>query len=166
MAKLINRHLLLNIPIAVLVLFLQFDSFIFDGYFNVYPLFPLAFTIVIAMYASELGAFLCGTVIGIFVDSSSGVHFSLNTIFYSVIAFLVSLFVHYLFNNNIRACAVLSFFSAILLSLLKFVLSYPAIGFNRVFRHFLNSIVPSALLTAVFAVLLFFIEKRIFKASR
>ena len=166
MAKVINRHLLLNIPLAVIVLLLQFDSFIFDGSYNIYPLFPLALTVAVSMFASELGAFLCGMVIGIFVDSSSSVHFSFNTIFYALIAFSVSLLVHYLFNNNVRACIVLSFFSALILSALRFIFSYPTIGFNNIFKHFLNSIVPSALITALFAILLYYIEKRIFKASR
>lgn len=166
MAKVINRHLLLNIPVAVIVLLLQFDSFIFDGVFGIFPLFPLALTVALSMFASELGAFLCGTVIGAFVDSSSGAHFSFNTVFYSLIAVTVSLLVHYLFNNNVRACVVLSFFSALILSSLRFIVSYYTVGFNNMFKHFLNGIVPSALITAIAAVLLYYIEKKIFKASR
>ncbi|MBO4468133.1 MAG: hypothetical protein J5766_02415 [Clostridia bacterium] len=166
MAKVINRRLILNVIIAAFTLFLQFDSSILDGDFAFFPLFPLGFTVVISMFTSELGAFVCGMIMGIFVDSSSSVHFSFNTIFYALIAVTVSLLVRYLFNNNVRSCVVISFFAAIFLLTVRYLVSFPLPGFNNVFKHFLKDIVPSSILTVIFSVVLFYIEKKIFKTLR
>lgn len=166
MTKAKNKRIFINILLGLLTLVLQFDGWFINIKYDIYPLIPLAFTVVVSMYASELSAFICGMVIGIFVDASSSVHYSFNTILYPLIAFFVSLLVHYLFNNNIRSCIVISFFAAVLLLSLRFVVSYPLIGFNNLFRHFLNSVVPSALLTSIFSILFFYIEKKIFKTLR
>lgn len=166
MAKSVNRPLLINLIIALPVLFFQFNGFIDSDKLNIFPLFPLGFIVVISMFCSELESFFWGLGIGILVDCSSSYRFSLNTILYPVIALAVSLLVHYLFNNNLRSCIVLSLFWAIFLSLIRYIMFYYSSGLNNLFRGFLNNMIPSALLTTVFTVILYFIEKKIFKASR
>ena len=163
MSKVINRSTAINFLIAVICLALQFNHFINIGKSSIFPLFPFAFVIVFSMFSSELTAFITGMVMGIFVDSSSSSLFSFNTIAYSLTAFLVSLLVHYLFNNNIRSCTVISFFSTAFLLLVRFIVSYSDLGLNYMLKNFLNSIVPSAVLTVIFAVLLFLAEKKIYK---
>ena len=166
MAKSVNRPLLINLIIALPVLFFQFNGFIDSDKLNIFPLFPLGFIVVISMFCSELESFFWGLGIGILVDCSSSYRFSLNTILYPVIALAVSLLVHYLFNNNLRSCIVLSLFWAIFLSLIRYIMFYYSSGLKNLFRGFLKNMIQSALLTNVFTVILYFIEKKIFKASR
>lgn len=163
MEKGVARLKVLNFLIAAFTLLLQFNEPLDLKRYTFFPLFPFAFVVVVSMYSSELKAFFIGLILGIFVDSSSSALFSFNTIAYPLLAVIIALLVHYVFNNNLRSCIVLSFFSTVFLLLVRFIVTYFNSGLNDMLKYFLNSIVPSAILTALFAVLLFWAEKRIYK---
>lgn len=166
MPKLKTRYIVLIVFIALVTLVLQFNGSLNITKFSAFPLFPLGFIVAISMFSSELRSVIIGLIMGILVDSCASSNYSFNTLVYPLIAFGVSLIAHYLFNVNVRSCLLLSLLSAILVLSLNYIVYDFSVGFNNLLVYFLRNIVPSAIITAVFSAILYFINKKIYNTPR
>ncbi len=161
-----NKTVLINIIIAVVLFCIEYCGIFGTKYLGVLPFLPLGFLVTVAMFSTELGAVIIGVITGIFVDSVSSTGLGFNSIIFPIIALFVALISHYLFNNNIRSCLVLSLLSTLLFNIIKFFVFNVAVGFDGFFEFLLKTSVPSAVLTAVFSAVLYFFEKKLHSSSR
>lgn len=166
MPTLKKRYVFLNILIAVITFLLQFNNVFITNNLSFYPIFPLGFLVVISMFSTELHAVVIGLIMGVFIDCAVSTSYSFNTIVYPIVAFLIALTSHYLFNKNVLTCIMLSFLSVIFVSGAESLVFYFSSGFRNLLENFLKTDIPSALLTVVFSVILFYIENKIFKTLR
>lgn len=153
-----------NVLLFLILLLLQYSPYPSLNIGNATPMLTLSFVIAVSMFCSELSASLIGMVVGIFTDTSSSTSFGFNSIVFFVIAFLTSFLIHYLFNNNFRSGITFG----IMFSALYFVLRWLFFfiqgnsvteSFSYLFQHAL----PSVIYTAAITLILYFLEKFLFK---
>ena len=158
-----KKYILLNIVIAVFAFVFQYNSFNIFGSLNATPMFTLGFIIVLSMFCSELSSFITGLAFGIITDAVATTALGFNSIVLPLICFGVSLLSHYLFNNNIRSCAVISLSVSFVYFTVKFMIFYSSVNAKETMMYLMRTAIPSAIITAAFSVLLYLFEKRAFK---
>lgn len=161
MAK--RKYVLINIVVALLTFILQYNSFNIFGSLNATPMFSLGFIIVLSMFFPEFNSFFLGLLFGIITDSVATTAFGFNTIFMPLICLGVSLLSHYLFNNNIKSCTVISLLVSFSYFAVRFLIFYPSVNAKEIMTYLIKTDLPSAIITSVFSVLLYLFEKRAFK---
>ena len=158
-----RKYIFLNIVIAVLTFVFQYNSFDIFGSLNATPMFSLGFIIVLSMFCSELSSFILGLAFGIMTDAVATTALGFNSIVLPLICFGVSLLSHYLFNNNIISCAVISLSVSFVYFTVKFMIFYSSVNAKETMMYLMRTAIPSAIITAAFSVLLYLFEKRAFK---
>ncbi|MCQ2454736.1 MAG: rod shape-determining protein MreD [Clostridia bacterium] len=158
-----KSYIAVNVIIAVLCFVLQYNRFNLFKFMNASPMFPLGFLIILSMFLSELSSFVWGVLFGIIVDSFSTTALGFNSIIFPLFAFLVSFIVHYLFNNNIMSSAVLTVSCCLVYFTVRFLIFFPSVSAKDTLSYIIRAAIPSAIITAVFSVLLYLFEKKIFK---
>lgn len=130
------------------------------------PMLILTFTAMMCMFCSELTACLSGLITGFFLDSVSSGPAFFNTFFLSIACLLISLTVHYYFNNNIRAATALALICSVLYFLLKWLFGFAFSGdINNSLQYLLKNALPSAAYTALFVFPFYYLERAVFKKA-
>lgn len=154
----------INVLLFLTLLLLQYAPYPSLNIGNASPMLTLSFVIAVSMFCSELNASLIGMAVGIFTDTSSVTSFGFNSLVFFVIAFLTSFLIHYLFNNNFRSGIALGIMFSTLYFILRWLFFFVrgnsvTESFSYLFQHAL----PSVIYTAVVTLLLYFLEKSLFK---
>lgn len=147
--------------LALGILILQSTGFVTFKIGNASAVLLLPLTILAGFYFREYTGAVFGIVFGALTDVYSST-FCYNTVALAIAGFVSGLLVSRLFNSNLAAVSVLSFGGSALYFFFKWLIIYafydPLPGY--VLLHF---IIPSAVYTALFGILIFFILHPLFK---
>ena len=151
---------IINICVFFLLFFLHYCNFFSIKIVNANPFVPLAFLIAISMFCSESTAFFAGLTFGIIVDTDAATHFGFNSITFMIIGLATAFTVHYLFNNNIRSCIMLSLICCSFYFIVRWLVFYAfTAGFGYSLNYLLTITLPSIAYTTVFVIPFYFFEK-------
>jgi len=158
-----NSGLIVNAILLLGAFFLQYNGVFKISVFGVSPCLPLCIVIAVSIFISEISAFFLGLTVGIIADAFTSTSFGFNSIIISVICLFVSLISHYLFNQNVRANIVLQLVFTVIYYVIRWLVFLSNVTASESLRHFISSILPSAVFTAIISILIYYIEKKFYK---
>ena len=154
---------LINTLLFIVLFYIQYNGVFTIKIASANPMLTLALLVTVCMFSSELTSAISGLLLGIFVDSVASTPPGFNAIIFMIIAVASSLIVKHLFNNNVWAGAALCALCAVFYYLLRWVF---CIAFTTSLKdnltYIMETIFPSVLYTAVFAIPFYFIEKKLY----
>ena len=154
---------IINLLLCIVLLLFHYNSFVSIRIGNANPMIPLAFLISVCFFCSETTSCLAGLSIGLFIDSTAATKGFFNTVAFFLIAFAVSLTVRYLFNNNIRACAVISAIASVLYFIARWLFTYAFFGaLGDTLQYIFAYAFPSAIYTIAITIPLYYLQKFLF----
>jgi len=167
MAREIKKHpIIINIILFLIAVVLQYNGVFSISVFGFSPSLTLSILIPLSMFLSEYTAFFCGLGVGIAVDAFSSTTFGFNSIVYSIIALLVCLVSHFIFNNNFRSNIVLVLAFSFLYYLARWFIFYGFVKIADTLHYIAGVAFPSAVFTAIISIAIYFVQKHILTASR
>ncbi len=153
----------INAVLCISLLLFQYNSFVSIKIGNANPMIPLAFLVTISFFCSETASCFVGLAMGLFIDSTAATKGFFNTIIFFLIAFAVSLTVRYLFNNNIRSCAVVSAVAGVVYFIVRWLLGYAfSCSLGDTLQYIFSYVFPSVIYTAIIAIPLYYLQKFLF----
>ena len=157
----------MSVAIKIINFFLFFFCLVFycSGTFdisikNATPFTVLPLLVAFSIFSTPLKSAVVGLICGIFVDSVANKSFSFNALILMLIAFFVCVTANNLFNQNIRAVAVISLLSSIIYFVLNWAVFYAFTStVSDSTTYFLRYSLPSAIYTAILIFPFFYLYK-------
>ncbi len=154
---------LINTLLFIVLLYVQYNGVFTISISQANPMLPLALLVAICMFCSELTAAITGLLVGVFIDSVAATPPGFNAIVFIILGVASSLIVKYLFNNNIFAGVALCALCTSVYLLLRwiFCIAFSA-NLSENLTYVMQTIFPSVLYTAVLAIPLYYLERKLY----
>ena len=154
---------LINALFFIVLFYIQYNGVFSVKIGTINPMLTLSLLVAVCMFSSELTAAISGLLLGIFVDSVASTPPGFNAIIFMIIGVAASLIVKHLFNNNVWAGAALCALCAAFYYLLRWLFCIAfSTSLTDNLTYIMETILPSILYTAVFAIPFYFIEKKLY----
>lgn len=128
------------------------------------PIPYISLLIAVSMFSSETAASFSGLALGFFADSISSQSSVFNTVCLFLIAFAVSLLMHYTLNNNIFSAIALGISGSMLYFITNWLLFHCFSSGKENISYYLFRIgIPSAVYTAAFIIPFYYFERMLYK---
>lgn len=131
---------------------LQMQTPFYPIIMNATPLFVIPAVIAIAMLEGETAGGIYGIVAGLFWDSGTGRVFGFNALFLMCIGIAVGLFVKYLFRNTLLSVFLFTIVFTLTHEFVTWFFFYYMTGSRNIIFAFLHVMLPTAVMTLIFAV--------------
>lgn len=128
---------------------------------NVTPLFVIPAVISISMIEGETAGGIYGIVAGLFWDAGTGRVFGFNALFLMIIGVAVGLFVKYLFKNSALSAFLFAALFTVTHELVTWFFFCFMAGSSNIAFAFLHIMLPTAIVTLIFALPLYFAVRAI-----
>lgn len=160
------KWILYTVLILILCI-LQLQISVYPRLFNVTPLFLIPAVISLSMIENETVGGIYGVVAGLLWDTGTGHAFGFNGLFLMIIGLACGLFVKVIFKKSTLSAVIMTaVFTFLHECVTWFFFSYLS-GQNDLGKSFLQIILPTTLMTVVFAILIFilfnFVGKKLSK---
>lgn len=154
---------LINTLLFIVLLYIQYNGVFSLKIATASPMLVLSLLVTICMFCSEITAALSGLLLGIFIDTVASTPQGFNAVVFMILGLISALIIRHLFNNNLFSSVALCALCATAYYLTRWLC---CIAFNANFtenlKYIMQTVFPSVLYTAIFAIPFYFIQKKLY----
>ncbi len=157
------HYWIINAFIFLLLFLIQYNGSFSIRISRANPMLPLAAVLTISMFAGELPSALFALICGIVTDGAASTPICFHAILFMIISLLVSLAVHYIFNNNIRSCIAVGIAGSIIYYVTRWIFAFSFSSLENGMRYITVYLIPSVIYTTVTVVIMYYLQRHISK---
>lgn len=150
-----------------ILLLLHYSGVFHIGDMRANPIALIPLLVTFSFYNEEWASAFTGMAVGIFMDAVSSTFSLFHTVVFFFIGLLSCLIIHHLFNNNVFSAIALSVMATLVYFLLRWIFFHAVDGGieDSVF-YLMYYALPSVIYTNIFTVPFYYIQRKLYSASK
>lgn len=150
---------LLNLGIILFLVILRYSGVFVLKIGEIAPIIVLPLIVAISIFFGELSGFAAGLFAGILMDTQVTGSSCFNLFALMLLGLVSGLCSTYLLNKNLKSALCLSFGTAFLYFLFRYLVLFAFKGTVFGFDYFIFNLLPSAIYTSIFIIPCYYLEK-------